>query len=240
MPSSHIEDTWGCSCAGDIFSCRWDCGDGKVRGASSWINDVSGHDSPGENDLLCFGKPDAEYCDCGGDCSSSLLASSPNFMFCDCAEAQAASCCGKFANATGTKTRKQTVDDKKMVASHNDSTSPGQWKGYGKETPGEWQNKSARDNPGEFVDRGHSKSQYHDEGLKDSKWAGKGSDHSDPADSDYSEHSEPGASTVLATSPPRARKHGGGRSMALLPLLWSHGDNAGPGPGEKGQPNTRW
>ena len=89
----------------------------------------------------------------------------------------------------------------------SEPTSPGQWKGYGKENPGEWQNKSAHDKPGEFGDKGHNQSQYHDEGLTKSKWTGRGStgrgsEHSvADSDSNYSsEQSEPGASTASSPS----------------------------------------
>ena len=232
-PSLGFNPMESCWCKGDILSCKWDCGDGQIRGGNMWTtpsaDDVS-HDGPGVDDVLCPGKPDSEYCDCGGDCSAPV-------KFCECEDARAMSCCGKFANAT-LKTRKWANDKlhsavqnepQNAVAAHNKSESPGQWKGQGKEAPGAWQNKSTRANPGEFQDKGHNRSQYHDEGLKDSKWTGMGSEQPDE---------------YIATASTRPRKHGGGRSMALLPLLWSHGEAAGEAtpPGASSPPGTgvRW
>ena len=112
----HYDADDSCFCTGDIFSCQWDCGDGVLRGgASSWASSAIGssHDSPGEGDVLCPGKPDNEFCDCDADCSSSN-------KFCECGEAKAIACCGtnraeRKANATATKDRKHAAPDKKIV-----------------------------------------------------------------------------------------------------------------------------
>jgi hypothetical protein len=235
-----------CLCTGDIFSCQWDCGDGQMRGPNSWVSNAvdSPHDSPGADDVLCPGKPDAEYCDCDADCSSSV-------KFCECGEAKAIACCGtsraeRKANATATKNRKHAAPDKKIVdnkvvaAPHNKSKAH-----------------QARD---------LKQSQHHDESLKDDSKSTDTGANSHPggvapnprsaAPSTMAPNTmapntmapntmapstmSPGADE--ATSLARQRKHGGGRNMALLPLLWSHGGGAGPDPDEKqkGQPNTRW
>ena len=241
---NHHDDIQSCLCTGDIFSCQWDCGDGQMRGPSSWASNATdlSHDSPGADDVLCPGKPDAEYCDCDADCSSSV-------KFCECGEAKAIACCGtsraeRKANATATKNRKHAAPDKKIV-DHKVAVVQNKSKAH-----------QARD---------LKQSQHHDESLKDSKWTDTGvSSHpggvapnprsaapntmapntmapNTMAPNTMAPNTmSPGAEE--ATSLARQRKHGGGRSMALLPLLWSHGGGASPDPDEKqqGQPNTRW
>ena len=243
-------------CQGDIFSCQWDCGDGQMRGPSSWASNATdlSHDSPGADDVLCPGKPDAEYCDCDADCSSSV-------KFCECGEAKAIACCGtsraeRKANATATKSRKQAAPEKKIVdnkvvAAHNKSKAH-----EARDLKESQQAREAKD---------LKQSQHHDESVKDSKWTDTGAN-SNPGGVAPNPGSaapktmapntmapntmapntmapntmSPGADE--ATSLARQRKRGGGRSMALLPLLWSHGGDAGLDPDEtqKGQPNTRW
>jgi hypothetical protein len=226
-----------CLCSGDIFSCQWDCGDGELRGPSSWASSAIGssHDSPGENDVLCLGKPDNEYCDCDADCSSSN-------KFCDCGEAKAIACCGtnraeRKANATATKNRKHAAPDKKIVDN---------------KVVGNPLNKSKA-----HLERDLKQSQHEDESSTDSKRTDTGAnshpggvapnprsaapvDTMAPVNTMAPSTMAPGADE--ATSLARQRKHAGGRNMALLPLLWSHGGGAGAGLDEKqrGQPNTRW
>jgi len=247
---NHHDDIQSCLCTGDIFSCQWDCGDGQMRGPSSWASNATdlSHDSPGADDVLCPGKPDAEYCDCDADCSSSV-------KFCECGEAKAIACCGtsraeRKANATATKNRKHAAPDKKIVDKKivDNKVAVAQNKSKAHE---------ARD---------LKQSQHHDESLKDSKWTDTGAS-SYPGGVAPNPRSAapntmaptntmapntmapntmaPGADE--ATSLARQRKHGGGRSMALLPLLWSHGGGASPvdarinSEKQQGQPmNTRW
>ena len=54
--------------------------------------------------------------------------------------------------------------------STNQSGSPGEWKGRGKDAPGQWQNKSAFAGPGAYQDQDHKQGQWHGEGENKAQW----------------------------------------------------------------------
>ena len=178
--TAHHDD---CLCQGDVFSCKWDCGDGRgpVRGAPGPWFDWDGHncekeddcDGPGAGDVLCPEKPKYDFCDCAGDCEA-------DGAFCDCEEARADSCCGNAGM--------DNIDSK----GKNRSTA----------RHGEGVKEARRPERQDLEVPGHGTGQWHGQGVNKSQWHGRGSEGSRPA----------------------RRQRAGGRSMALLPLLWSHGE----------------
>jgi hypothetical protein len=76
-------DSTSCHCSGDVFSCRWSCGNdvcfenNERKSCSSGATAASGR-------VLCPGMSSGDYCDCTGDCGGS---------FCTCEAARNVTCC---------------------------------------------------------------------------------------------------------------------------------------------------
>ena len=81
-------DSSRCDCDGDVFTCSYQCYDGRcfqdgdeVSCDNEYSNSTSNDGSTGQ--ITCPGA--TSYCDCDGDCGST---------YCECDEAMASACCG--------------------------------------------------------------------------------------------------------------------------------------------------